>query len=100
MSKTAGVLCLLLLALPAAAQDKKGKPAPGDKVDPVKVDAAIKKGLAYLKGQIGHFGTLNKRRSDELILWTFTHGGLQNDTSVASCYSHRTSGVNQCLRDR
>ncbi len=76
-SALAGVLAILLIG-PACAQEKKGKPAPaaGDKVDMVKVDAAIKKGLAYLKGQLGKFGTLNKRRTDELILWTFTHGGV------------------------
>jgi hypothetical protein len=70
------VFCVIALAAPAFSQDKKGKPAPAEKVDPVKVDGAIKKGLAYLKSQIGHYGSLNKRRSDELILWTFTHGGV------------------------
>ena len=69
------LLFALLAAAPAATQDKK-KPAAADKVDPVKVDGAIKKGLAYLKGQIGKYGTINKRRSEELILWTFTHGGV------------------------
>jgi hypothetical protein len=76
MKKAAAILLAALLASPGLAQEKKGKAAPGDKVDPVKVDAAIKRGLAYLKGQLGHFGTLNKRRSDELILWTFAHGGV------------------------
>jgi len=76
MKIVAGALLAILLATPGLAQDKKGKAAPADKVDPVKVDSAIKKGLAYLKSQLGHFGTLNKRRSDELILWTFAHGGV------------------------
>ncbi len=58
--------------LPALAQDKKGPP----KVDQVRVDDAIKKGVAYLKGQIGKYGTINKRRSEELILWTLIHAGL------------------------
>jgi len=74
------LLCVLVAATPASPQDKKGKPAGADKVDPVKVDGAIKKGLAYLKGQIGKYGTINRRRSEELILWTFTHGGVpEND---------------------
>ena len=76
-----GVLALSVPALAASTplgtrQDKKGKAPPADKVDPVKVDGAIKKGLAYLKGQIGKYGTINKRRSEELLLWTFTHGGV------------------------
>ena len=74
------LLGVLTLSVPALAQDKKGKASGADKVDPVKVDGAIKKGLAYLKGQIGKYGTINKRRSEELILWTFTHGGVpEND---------------------
>jgi len=74
------LLGVLTLSAPALAQDKKGKAPAADKVDPVKVDGAIKKGLAYLKGQIGKYGTINKRRSEELILWTFTHGGVpEND---------------------
>ncbi|MBI3858523.1 MAG: hypothetical protein HY293_22795 [Planctomycetes bacterium] len=79
MRSVLAILCVLTLSAPGLAQDKK-KGAAADKVDPVKVDAAIKKGLAYLKTQLGRFGTLNKRRSDELILWTFTHGGIaEND---------------------
>ena len=67
------VFLALLLASSAFAQDKKSAPP---KVDPAKVDSAIKKGIEYLKGQLGKYGTLNKRRSDELILWTFTHAGV------------------------
>jgi hypothetical protein len=70
----------LALAVPASAQDKKGKAPPADKIDPVRVDGAIKKGLAHLKERIGKYGTINRRRSEELILWTFTHGGVaEND---------------------
>lgn len=65
----------------ALAQEKKGKAPPADKVDPARVDAAIKKGLAYLKGQLGKYGSLNKRRTDELILWTFTHAGVPENDS-------------------
>ena len=57
---------LLALALPQA------KP----KVDQVAVDRAIQKGVTYLKGRIGKYGSLNRRRSEELILWTLIHAGL------------------------
>jgi len=49
-------------------------------VDPAKVDAAIRKGVAYLKGQVGavkpfeHMG--GAMHSGELVLWTFLHAGL------------------------
>jgi len=80
MRSALGILCLLVLVPPALAQDKKGKAAGADKVDPVKVDGAIKKGVAYLKSQIGKYGSINKRRSEELILWVFAHTGVpEND---------------------
>ena len=80
MRSALAVLFVLVAAAPAAPQDKKAKPAAADKVDGVKVDGAIKKGLAYLNGQIGKYGSINRRRSEELILWTFTHGGVaEND---------------------
>jgi hypothetical protein len=79
MRTALAILFALLAALPAAPQDKK-KAGAADKVDPVKVDGAIKKGVAYLKSQLGKYGSLNRRRSEELILWTFTHGGVaEND---------------------
>jgi hypothetical protein len=74
------VLCLLALSDPSSAQDKKGKAPPAEKVDPVKVDGAIKKGVAYLKSRIGKYGSINRRRSEELILWVFAHSGVpEND---------------------
>jgi hypothetical protein len=76
VKKSLGIVLLLAAAIPVAAQEKKPKAPPSDKVDPARVDAAIKKGLGYLKSQLGHFGNLNKRRSDELILWTFAHAGV------------------------
>ena len=76
MRSVLGLLFAMVLISPGLAQEKKGKAAGAEKIDPVKVDSAIKKGLAYLKSQLSKFGTLNKRRSDELILWTFTHGGV------------------------
>ncbi len=77
-----GVLVGLLLALPASAQDKKGaKP----KIDPRQVDAAIQKGTAFLKSQLGKYGTLGRIRSEELLLWTFVHAGLpEADPDVAA----------------
>ena len=68
---------LIALLLFAAVQDKKGQPS---KVDQSKVDGAIKRGVEYLKSQLGKYGSLNRRRSEELILWTFTHAGVpEND---------------------
>jgi hypothetical protein len=64
------VLALALLA--QAKPDPKKPPA----VDPVKVDQAIKKGVEYLRGMIGKYGSINTRRSEELILWTFVHAGV------------------------
>ena len=79
MRTALAILFALLAALPAAPQDRK-KAGAAVKIDPVKVDGAIKKGLAYLKSQLGKYGSLNRRRSEELILWTFTHGGVaEND---------------------
>ena len=70
---------ILVLLFALAAQDKKGPP----KVDQVRVDDAIRKGVAFLKGQIGKYGTINKRRSEELILWTLIHAGLpESDPDV------------------
>jgi hypothetical protein len=75
-----GIFFVLALAVPADSQDKKGKVPPAEKVDPVKVDGAIKKGVAYLKSQIGKYGSINKRRSEELLLWVFAHTGVpEND---------------------
>jgi hypothetical protein len=74
------LLCLVALSGSSLAQDKKGKAPPADKVDPVKVDGAIKKGVAYLKGRIGKYGSINRRRSEELILWVLAHTGVpEND---------------------
>jgi hypothetical protein len=72
------------------AQDKK--PAP-PKVDPAKVDQAIRKGVEYLKGQLGKYGNLNKRRSEELILWTFTHAGVaETDPDFEKLFKTVTEG--------
>ena len=67
------MIAVLLLSSVLCAQDKKGAPP---KIDQGKVDGAIKRGVEYLKSQIGKYGTINKRRSEELILWTLTHAGV------------------------
>jgi len=66
----AGLLCTVLLALPVSAQDKGRL-----KVDQAQVDAAIKKGVAYLRTADSHGGN-GVENSDELILWTFVHAGM------------------------
>lgn len=81
-------MLLLFLVLPLAipsvdAQDGKKKvPAQGHpKVDPAKVDAAIRKGVAFLKTQKGAFpagyaGSENQALlTDELVLWTWIKAG-------------------------
>ena len=84
------MLVVLLLSSAAFAQDKKGVPP---KVDPAKVDAAIKKGVEYLKSQLGKYGTLNKRRTDELVLWTFTHAGVvETDPDFEKLFKTVTEG--------
>jgi hypothetical protein len=57
------------------------------RVDPAKVDAAIRKGVDHLKDRIGKYGTLNTRRSEELILWTFVHAGVpETDASFKDLF--------------
>jgi len=67
---------LLFLLVPAQAKK--------DKVDPVLVDRAIDKGVAYLKSQIGKYGQINRRRSEELLLYTFLHAGLTEEDPVVA----------------
>jgi len=64
---------VLLAALLCAGQGEKKPPV---KVDPKKVDEAIKKGIAYLKGVDDDF---NDTR--ELVLWTYLHAGLSEEDS-------------------
>jgi hypothetical protein len=49
------------------------------KIDPVKVDAAIQKGVEYLKGAGSPPAHQEIANSDELLLWTFLHAGLPED---------------------
>jgi hypothetical protein len=75
----ARVLVTALFAVLAAPLPQAGKKPP-PAVDQAKVDAAIKKGVVYLKSQLGKYGRLNSRRSEELILWTLVHAGVaEND---------------------
>ena len=72
---TAAALLLLTVA-PAAAQEKKDPFQAHPKVDQRRVDEAIRKGVAFLKGAGSpgaHQGIAN---SDELVLWTFVHAGV------------------------
>ena len=69
------------LALWLALAFPQAKP----KVDQVAVDQAIQKGVTYLKSRLGKYGSLNRRRSEELLLWTFIHAGLpETDPDVQS----------------
>jgi len=73
-SATFAILTLLCLS-PAWAQESKKKPATGN-VDPAKVDAAIKKGIARLKGGVDDMGRVTGTRLHEIVLWTFQHAGV------------------------
>jgi len=69
-------LALLVLVAPALAQQEKKLGAhPG--VDDSKVEAAIQKGIQYLRGagSPGHKHS-GATHSDELKLWTFIHAGV------------------------
>ncbi len=76
-------LCVALLPVTASAQDPD--------VDQVKVDAAIKRGVEWLRTQLGAldiqqggsgtpgFQHLKRLNSTELVLWTFVHAGVLQD---------------------
>jgi len=71
-------LVLLLLAAPVWAQ--QGKPPQAQrKVDQKKVDAAIAKGVAYLKTQLPKLPQHNGCTTEELVLWTFVHANVPKD---------------------
>jgi hypothetical protein len=59
-----------------SAQDNPPPAAAG--VDEAKVDAAIKKGVEFLRGSKSPGGHL-KTNCDELLLWTFIHAGVPQD---------------------
>jgi hypothetical protein len=70
-------VALLMAALLANQDVKNPRPA---KVDEARVEAAIQKGVAYLKSQadaLGEFdGSAGKFPYDEIVLWTFIHAGV------------------------
>ena len=68
------IAAILLLAL--AAQDKKPDPPQAPPVDEGKVDAAIKRGIAYLRNAPSPGAHAGIKDSDELILWTYVHSGI------------------------
>src|SRR5262245_23803560 len=69
---------LAALLLFAAAQDAKppAQQAPPP-VDEAQVDAAIRKGIAYLRTAPSPATHAGIKDSDELILWTYVHAGVR-----------------------
>jgi hypothetical protein len=61
-----------ILFLASLAQD----PPPPSPVDEVKVDQAIKKGIAWLRKAPSPATHAGIKDSDELILWTYVHAGV------------------------
>ena len=74
------IVTLLFLALPLCAQDPKGPPPGRPKVDQARVDAAIRKGIEFLRTHQASVGAhrIGGRAFpyDELVLWTFIHAGV------------------------
>jgi hypothetical protein len=65
-------------ALFVAAQDAKPPlPQAPPPVDEAQVDAAIKKGIAFLRTAPSPATHAGIKDSDELILWTYVHAGLR-----------------------
>jgi hypothetical protein len=70
-----------LLLTPLHAQDKKkGAGGAQGKVDQVRVDEAVAKGIGYLRGTIDSLKSTERYgihlQSDELVLWTLLHAGV------------------------
>lgn len=63
------------LILAVALQDKPALPPPP--VDEGQIDAAIKKGIAYLRTAPSPGAHAGIKDSDELILWTYVHAGVR-----------------------
>ena len=70
------------LSLSAAVRAQDAPP----KVDQGRIDAAINKGVAYLKAQAGNlrkFEHINRpMQEDELVLWTLVHAGVPENDPV------------------
>jgi hypothetical protein len=69
-------------AEPQAAAQQGGPP----KVEQGRIDAAITKGVAYLKGQAGSLRKMKhvdrEMQEDELVLWTLVHAGVRESDPV------------------
>ncbi len=77
------ILVFLALALPVAGQDAaKGF----DKVDQKKVDAAIEKGVQYLRTAVSHPAHRGIEHSNELILYTLFKAGVPPTDPVFDRY--------------
>ena len=61
------------------AQDNKPAPPPAPMVDETKVDAAIKKGIEFLRTAKSPDFSNAYHNSDVLILWTFIHAGVPQE---------------------
>src|SRR6516225_6007890 len=70
------LLVALFLSGLSPAQDKKPDSPQAAPVDESKVDQAIKKGIAFLRGAPSPAAHAGIKDSDELILWTFVHAGV------------------------
>jgi hypothetical protein len=73
--KSTALILFLSGALFASGQEKKDPPQ-APPVDDSKVDAAIKKGIAYLRTAPSPAAHAGIKDSDELILWTYVHAGI------------------------
>src|SRR5258706_6474852 len=71
MPMSSTLLAALLLSSPLAAQQAKPPP----EVDPAKVDAAIKAGVAFLRTKMSKLNGTNKN-FPELVLLTLVHAGV------------------------
>ena len=86
MKNIAVLVALAAFAAPAAlhAQARKRRAALPKEVQ-LRVDEAIRKGVLFLKKEGPRAGRLNRRRSDELVLWTLVHAGMpEKDPVVAA----------------
>src|SRR5437762_7354350 len=77
MARTLGLAPFLASA--AIGQDPAKPPPPAAGVDETRVDAAIKKGVDFLRAAKSPDFSNAYHNSDVLILWTFIHAGVAQD---------------------
>ncbi|MGH2360466.1 MAG: hypothetical protein ACRDGM_07985, partial [bacterium] len=75
------------LALAQDAKDAKAAQGGPPRVEQSKIDAAINKGVAWLKSRaavdMGKRDHVNRvMQEDELVLWTFVHAGVRENDPV------------------